>query len=299
MSIAAVLGIKDEVELVDRVIAHLRAIGVDQIIACNMQSTDGTAEILREYALDDDVWLVSMSDRLGHEEWAGQILELAQESGADWVTFLDGDEFPLPASGSLRDCATLADADAIRLDRYNVVVGPKGPVFPDQLDPDRYDELLLLVEANSGEWAALTDDAEASWMRCEIDPRVLARPGRVSDLTIGAHDVVPRDAAGCRRATADDLIVAHLPLTSRARFERKVENVRQIFDSHDQLFGDEHGLHWRRWAALAARGQLQAEFRHMIYDASAIAEMRGEGVIRSAAEVFERRLAPPQRSQPA
>lgn len=48
MRIAANLGVKDEVELIERSVAHLRAIGVDLIIACDLGSTDGTLEISRE-----------------------------------------------------------------------------------------------------------------------------------------------------------------------------------------------------------------------------------------------------------
>ena len=44
--IAAYLGVKDEVELIEPCIAHLRSIGVEHIMACDMSSTDGTAEVL-------------------------------------------------------------------------------------------------------------------------------------------------------------------------------------------------------------------------------------------------------------
>ncbi len=62
MRIAANLGVKDEVELIERSVAHLRAIGVDLIIACDLGSTDGTLEILEKHRSDRDFWLFTMSD---------------------------------------------------------------------------------------------------------------------------------------------------------------------------------------------------------------------------------------------
>jgi len=52
-TIAAFLGVKDEVELIERSILHLRAIGVDKIIVCDMVSTDSTLEILEKYLSED------------------------------------------------------------------------------------------------------------------------------------------------------------------------------------------------------------------------------------------------------
>ena len=52
IKIAAYLGVKDEAEIIEKCIAHLRAIGVDTILACDMSSTDGTAEILEKCRSD-------------------------------------------------------------------------------------------------------------------------------------------------------------------------------------------------------------------------------------------------------
>ena len=55
MSIAAVLGVKDEVELVAASIAHLRRIGVEQIIVSDYGSTDGTLDVLEAQCRVGDV----------------------------------------------------------------------------------------------------------------------------------------------------------------------------------------------------------------------------------------------------
>ena len=49
MKLLAHLGVRNEVELIERCIAHLWQIGVDHIVVCDMYSTDGTAEILKQH----------------------------------------------------------------------------------------------------------------------------------------------------------------------------------------------------------------------------------------------------------
>jgi Glycosyl transferase family 2 len=290
MRIAAVVGVKDEAEVVERAIAHLRAIGVDHIVACDMHSTDGSSEVLRAHtARDSELRLVSMSDRLTHEEWTRRTLDLVREAEADWVTILDADEFPIPASGSLKECAALDKADVAGIDRYNVPLAPSGPAIPGTLDSGRYGELLLIVEPIPDFWTRIEEDFDMSWMRARINPRVLARPEVIADLPLGAHDVHSPGGTGVRRIKATDVVVAHLPFTTRSRFERKVRNIRAILDAHDDLFGDRYGRHWRRWVALADVGRLDEEFERMVFDEETISELRREGVIRSAAELFGER----------
>jgi hypothetical protein len=44
--------------------------------------------------------------------------------------FIDGDEYPLPATGFLKDSEALANADVVSIDRFNIPLGPTGPLMP-------------------------------------------------------------------------------------------------------------------------------------------------------------------------
>ena len=114
--IAAYLGVKDEAELIEATIAHLRAISVDHIVACDMGSTDGTWELLERYRSKDDFWLVQLDDHEpGYfENWDRTVADQVKQTGADWAIFLDADEYWIPASGSLKACAALGTADIRR-----------------------------------------------------------------------------------------------------------------------------------------------------------------------------------------
>ncbi len=291
MRIVACVGVKDEVELIEPLIAHLRAIGADVIIACDMYSTDGSAELLRTHARDDDFVMFQISDREDMETWAQANLAHVREVEADWALFLDADELPIPASGSLKDCAGLDSADALLLDRFNVILTVEGPALPAELAPTSHDELLMVVEPMPHFWTESERDPELSWMRSRIAGRVMARPDRIGTLTLGAHDIVAAGDAPIRCSTSDDLVVAHLPFTTRERFERKVANIRTLLAAHEGLFVESYGRHWRRWAALAEAGRLGEEFDRMVFDAAQIVELRDQRVIRTAAELFAERMA--------
>src|SRR5271169_5180706 len=111
MRIAVNLSVKDEVELVETTISHLRAIGVDVIVACDMGSTDGTLDILKRHRFENDFLILQLTEETTTEEWSRAILETVKDANVDWVAFIDGDEYLLHAKGSLRECKGLGDAD--------------------------------------------------------------------------------------------------------------------------------------------------------------------------------------------
>ena len=285
MRIVVSLGIKDEVEIIERTIAHLWSIGVDLVIACDMGSTDGTIEALERLRSREDLWLVRMSDEYDQDTWTGKNLDLLQQAKADWVIFLDADEYPLPASGSIRDCAAMASADIVSLDRFNVPLTPVGPAFPDVLTPSTYDDVLLVVNPIEDFWSTRHRDPQVPWITTRIRPRFIAQPRTIRGVTAGVHDVLAVDETSVRRSKAGDLFIAHLPFTTSGRFRRKIQNARQLLVTHDAYFGPHSALHWRRWVAMDERS-LDEEFSRQVFDAGTIADLRRRGVVRSATEVF-------------
>ena len=100
MRIGAVLGVKDEVELIDDCVAHLRAIGVDHVVAVDGGSNDGSLERLERHA--SERFLVRHYDDLDPDldAWERVHLAAARAGDTDWTVFLDVDEFWIPAAGT-------------------------------------------------------------------------------------------------------------------------------------------------------------------------------------------------------
>ena len=293
MRIVAYLGVKDEVELIERTIKHLRAIGIDLIIAVDSRSTDGTAEILKSYESKDNFWLFQMDD-LGRDDaedvWLRRNMEIIQRAKADWVILLDADEYWLPLSGSLKDCLDLSSPDVLSVDRFNVPLQQSGLMLPHELIPSRYREIFLFVEAIPNFQNQLQEDPRTAWIQGVPNTKVMARANHIAGWTLGMHDAIATDGAQLMRSKTADLIIAHLPFTTFSRFARKVENIRGVFARFDAYFPGQMGWHWRRWVRLADEGRLREEFEKQVFSEDAIADFRRRRIVRSAAELLEDRM---------
>lgn len=289
MKFAAILGVKDEAELLPDCITHLRAIGVERIVAIDAGSTDGSLEILEREAATGALELVRFSDQdPDAAAWGRLNVRLAKATQADWVIFLDADEFWIPASGSLHDCASFDRADVLTVHRFNVPLGPAGLRTVDGRVPRGADGLYLIAEPIPDFRAHLQSHPDTPWIRGVPVPKVAARPRLIEDMQDGGHEVQADPGTPLRRAVATDLLIAHLPFSTRGRFERKVANIRAVFSVHDQYFGEHLAWHWRRWLALGDAASVREEFERQVFDGARFQALRAEGVICSASELFAR-----------
>jgi glycosyltransferase involved in cell wall biosynthesis len=293
VKIGAILGVLDEVELIEQAIHHLRAIGVDLIIACDLGSSDGTYEIMERYRSDDDFWLFRITQTSGQWDADGDraVIALAKSAGMDWVLVLDADEFWIPREGSLKALPLLKEFDVLSVDRFNVPLGVNGPMMPSRLVPERYEELLVIAKPVEDPQAHLTRNPGDAWIRMWQDPKVMFRPERIIDLTPGAHDVFACDHRPLRRTRPTDLVIIHLPFTTQMRFARKIDNIRRTMGDHADDDYDAPAWHWRRWVAMAQQGRINEEFEASRFSESVAADCRAEGTIRSVAELFRERCA--------
>ena len=287
---AAIVGVKDECDLLPHCMAHLARIGVGQVIAIDCGSRDGSLEWLRQHA-GEGLRCERYDDRdPDASAWERLNLRLARESGADWVLFQDADEFWIPASGRIADTAGLLDCDALSVHRFNVPLGPHGACLGEGEPPGEANSLSLIVAPVPDFRSRLAADEGLPWIRGVPVPKAMARPGRLAAMSQGGHDVQGSDGV-LRRGVAKDLLIAHLPFTSAERFERKLANIRRVFEVHDAYFGEHLAWHWRRWLALPDAAAVRAEFKRQHFDADTLARLRADGVVMSAARWFAREAA--------
>lgn len=292
MKIAALIGVKDECELVERTIAHLRAIGVDHLVACDVNSTDGTAEILDRYA-SDTFQIVKVSDEevLDNSTWNRKNKQALERIDADWFLFIDADEFLLPKSGSLKSDLAQIPQDILIVPRFNVPLSLTGPMLPERLVPDRYAEAQLIVQSFPDIFQHLKQNAETPWIRAVPMPKVVARRECFGLWTDGLHDMIPPEGKDCQRAVADSLVIAHVPLSSKARFERKIQNIRECLGPDEvREFASAQepskAWHWKRWVHLADKGEVDREFERSVFSIEYLDALHRDGYVRSVAEVL-------------
>jgi hypothetical protein len=138
--------VHDEVDIVrDQVAFHLAA-GVDFVIATDHRSSDGTSEILDEFArAGRAVVLREEAAEVRQREWVTRMARLAAtEHGADWVINSDADEFWWPRGGTLKDVLAAAPpgVGAVR-----AVVRPFAPLVGDGWFAERMTARLALTAA--------------------------------------------------------------------------------------------------------------------------------------------------------
>lgn len=291
MRIAAHLGVKDEASLLARAIDHLYSIGVDLVIATDMGSTDGSLEILRQYQDEGPLQLVELDDRVPDmlHEWSPRVTALVKAANVDWAIFLDADEFPLPATGSIKDCRALASADVLLIDRFNVPLSPEGVLFPDTVVPGAYSNILLIIEPIADFHDHLLAHSDTPWIRGVPMPKALARPSAMASVTVGGHDVVAREGTSLRRIRPADLVIAHLPFTDRSRFVSKVANVTATIGANPSFFQGRIAWHWRRWLDQLRDGTIDAEFDRQVFSHQSLEVLKAQGIVVDAATWFSLR----------
>jgi len=291
MRILAHLGVLDEVELLPAVVGQLYRIGVDHVVVFDMGSTDGSLEWLRGHegpTLD----LVCLPNDRSWEELRRRTIESIRKVAADWVLFLDADEFWLPATGSLRDTAALARAQVLTVERFNAVLLPDGVAFAAPPVPERYPDILLHTRVIPHFNDHMLANPDTPWISGVPAAKVMARVGLVEQVAMGGHDIVSATGAAVRERAAD-LLIAHLPYTSRERFERRLANIAEFFRHSPDYLSGQQGWHWRRLHALWREGRGAEEFARQVTSPARLRELRAEGSVESAAEWLARNSGAP------
>lgn len=287
LKFAAVVGVKDEVELIGPCIEHLRALGVELINVVDFGSSDGTLDAIAPL-IGQPGFTLTHQDDLDPDPnaWSHFVAALARDSGADWVLFLDADEFWMPAGGSIQSLAGLCELDVVAVDRFNVPLDGAGLLTGDRRPPSLRHDLSLIVKTLPDFRKKLEQDPDLPWIRIVPARKVMARADRVAGVSDGFHDIRGTPGPPLRRGHASDLLIAHVPFSTLDRFTRKIHNIRQVFAVHDEYCGENIAWHWRRLLACTDDASIRREFELQVFDVGTIESLRRSGIIQDRADWF-------------
>ncbi|MGZ9809204.1 hypothetical protein ACXN5S_01950 [Pseudoroseicyclus sp. H15] len=287
MKISAVVGVKDEAALLAVTIQVLLRAGVASVDILDDGSQDGTLAVAASLASSDS--RVRLIDSLPSYEnllsmqgpLFGPILAREQP---DRVLFTDADEAWL-AQGPLSESAFLAAHELVSVPRYNAAPGPGG-IEETGLDDEALRHLPLITARRHLEREELEADSSLRWVEHLLPPKVIADPKTVATLSMGGHRGVAREGRTLTSGTAPDVLIAHLPFTSYARFSRKIDNAAAMMEGVDEASLGKAGWHWRHWIALKRAGRLEEEFARQCYDAGDRAAALANGAFRTAEDIL-------------
>lgn len=244
MKLVMTLLVRDEMDIIRSQLDYHLAAGIDHIIVTDNGSTDGTLDILAEYACCGLIELFHEppSDFSQHRWVTRMARHAATAHGADWVINADADEFFLWRGGHLRDAfASIADDithfcaprhDFIPHAGSENLSPPIGMVFRKAVSTNLFGKPLL--------------------------PKVIHRGRDDVSVAQGNHDV--EFTGACHAMEGHGPIeLCHYPLRSYPQFETKVRNGGSSYAKNTELTPFTGG-HKRYWYKLLQSNLLQYEY---------------------------------------
>ena len=218
-SVWAISIVRNEADVVGLTIEHHLRQGVDAILIADNGSTDGTLDILHEFAREYPVYVVSDSWPVWDQAVKTTLLaNVARRAGADWIMPFDADEFWFAPGASVAEHLRRSSANVAQAHMYNL--------FP--------------LHASHGH---LSRDSS---FRFDLSPHALRkiafRSHPMASVQAGNHYVFrsgPRESG---------LRIAHLPWRSLEQMQRKVGQGNSAIVAAG--LPSSVGGHWRLLAGL-------------------------------------------------
>lgn len=259
MTLVLTLLCRDEADILESMLRFHFDQGVDQVIATDNGSVDGSLKILQRYERGSRLRLLQEPEHT-HDQaiWVTRMARLAAELGADWVIHSDADEFWWPRIGDLKTTLLTSPdtVDAWCVQRRNLL--PPKRNAKDQQPFYRRQTLLERQSFNSN--------------GKPLPPKVCHRADPRISVGDGNHSL-SRNGKHIATTPHEGLEILHVPIRSYGQLERKIRQGTQALERNTRL-GPEVGNTWRK----LYREQLQTGQLPQYYDSlrPSAAEIRNQ-----------------------
>jgi hypothetical protein len=253
VTIAAVMTVRNEADVLPLNIAYHRSQGVKDFWIIDNGSTDGTTEQLRAMAdVDSGIHWTYEPGPFEQSEFVTGLAHDAHRAGATWVVPTDADEFWWTSHRSLAEALAGVDAGAL-ICQLETFVQASSVIHDDPR------ALLLMVYRASPRGTAddardLVEAGEIAFVEMAYPPKLLLRPSSTLTIGMGNHAAGGQDGP---METSTEISVLHVPIRSRDRLDANAETGRRIAATNPD---PGTGWHTRRWAAMQAEGRLDEEW---------------------------------------
>ena len=250
--------VRDEADIIDEQISFHLAAGVDFVVATDHDSTDGTTEVLEQYARQKVLHLLRETDREKKQaEWVTRMARMAAvDHGADWVVNSDADEFWWPRGGTLKEVLAAIPRE------YGVVHTFVRSFLPRPGEGSFAERLTVRLAAPSP-----IHDPRGTF---RTSTRLLHRGAPDVVVGFGNATVHSRHLRSLR--TWSPVEVLHFPIRSFEQFERK-------FRTKHLTAGERMRVDTSRFMVAASEGSLEERYGEICPDDRSVERGLDEGVL--------------------
>jgi hypothetical protein len=265
----------DNADVLRDYLAWYRDLGVDLVVANDFGSTDGSQDILEEFARQGLVqWSYHASKKARDSSPSDRLTERAREQyGAEWVILCDTDEF-LTVEGDLRsflERAEREDASVVNIDCLNMT-GP--PLAAGQ---SALEQLTLRIDRTVIESPEqqLSGELSVPYIFLRHPPKTIVRARAFVSYAAGGHSA---ETASGRSVEYPGLRFLHYPIRSYDALQTKVGHTITWFNENPHLQDwPRWGWHWRRWIRLQQAGLLREDHDNQFVTPARAAELLRDG----------------------
>lgn len=278
---AIISGMYNVADLATEFCRYHLSLGVDKIFVADYGSTDGTLDLITPFVHAGQVEIVPLpTHHFADYDPSNAILGvIRKENAADWVSFLDPDEY-LMGPEKLKTSLAQAWADgveAIAVSRFNLIgIGP----IPEGVH--YLTHLTQKIVATDVRESSATALLSSPWIFTRLPPKVMVRVQSRVTIATGDHDIQGAERGKVRDPSME---ILHLPIRGYASFQRKIQDTANYFAANPE-FSAGTGWHWRRWIELLKAGALREE-----YNSQYLKRNSAEALLAGRRIVEDKRLA--------
>ena len=268
MKLVMTLLVRDEIDIVGANIEYHLAHGVDQVVAIDNGSVDGTRDLLADYARQGQLIVIDEPEQnYNQSAWMTNAAQFARDSlGAEWVLSNDADEFWVSPTGNLTDQLAGDAPDVLRCTRRNMVFAWDDE-HPEIHWAERCRFRKVTPIAFKPPENPHMDGLSCPYFFLRLRPKVLTRTYGLVSMAQGNHD-----ATFSRPVTKEesDILIYHFPVRTRGQFETKVRNGGSSYAANPD-FPIAVGWHWRRWHRMMETHGIEKALADALPDAESLA----------------------------
>jgi hypothetical protein len=251
-------------------------LGVDQILALDCGSTDGSRQVLDRYSRTRNVTWLPLPERDTRKYSAdNSMAALARDRyDADWIIHCDVDEFLCSHGPDVRTVLAEAERDDItllELPRHGITGALEQGKRATQALTLRIDRPTDTTQEQN-----VSGDLPVPFVFVRIRGHLAVRASALEAYGSGAEVATTRWG---KSVTSDHLYILHYAIRGYDEFRTKVDNTEAWLRENAHL-SPGWGWHWRRWIRLKHEGRLREDYEAQFVSPERAQQLMDDGTCR-------------------